>query len=709
MDIWEMLCENFDNSLPRMNAITIKESDYDLGHYWPTDDGKIGYNFLDSNKSLYNQGRYQFEFHFAVYEYPDLCRQPGKTRFLYEAMQYRPGQISHNFHLANSALAGVERLSATDKALNWHFDLKNTSCGVKDAKGTYTYSKKIYSVFKSHDYFTAKQKGNVVEITLPNHKYYIASKTPIKTYLFDNEFDAYDAIKEDFTSDLTRGRYLLIENAVKMGNNDTAALSFGLSHHGEEYAINASEITTADDFLRDKWNNWFKTIPAIDIENASEDEVKLYYKCWWALRLNYCNDARWGFCVMESLPVYKGLWQWAIPAIEWYSSQDKEHPCTWIKSAMDILLSAQREDGYITHAAYLDEETPGERWYESGTVQNPQLPGTALRYYNTCGDLESLKKWYPAFKKYYDYLCREFDEAHKNYHLWALHSSYDTGLDTFPAYEQVTYGLDDKAPTEYCYGAILSAERYNYERCMAEISRITGLDDADIWEREARITKDAINDLLWDRDKCWYGVLQEDGTKDTRVGVDGLFPIIYGIADDEKLAALEPQFKRLIGEFGIRTCAEGEEGYFSDIYWRGPCWPKAASLGVYIAKKYFPHLADAAMSATLKGFLKYPNIWECIDVTTGKLARSNNGFYSTPCMSSNVGAGELMGALWLSHGMDMFGIGDTLPLIPMKDYHHKGLWITIEGDKITAKAGEAKEANVKFIIDNEIIKITVKA
>ena len=112
------------------------------------------------------------------------------------------------------------------------------------------------------------------------------------------------------------------------------------------------------------------------------------------------------------------------------------------------------------------------------------------------------------------------------------------------------------------------------------------------------------------------------------------------------------------------------------------------------------HLLDAVFSAVLRANLKYPNIWECIDVTTGELARSNAGYYSTPCMSSNVGAGELLGTIWLYHGFDMFGTRALLPLTAMRDYHYAGLRITVTEDcgkfTITAKSAEVNESDITF-------------
>lgn len=701
------LCENFDFSIPRMSAISIKEDDYDLGFYTPSPDNRIGYHFLDTNLTAYNMDRYTFELYFAAYEFPNLCRAPGKSRFLFSSQEYLPGEIRHDFRFPNSALSGSESLSAaTGKSLTWRFNLRNSSVALSDPTGIYRYEKKLYSLFVSHDGFEARRDDDgVICISLKNHEYYIASSHPTKISVFPSKLDAYEEMGENFSERFGHGRVIAIETTVSVDVDKTEVLTFGMSHHSRADALRALAVEDATALLDKKWNDWFSSLPTVGFDRANEREKKLYYKAWWTLRLNFCRYPGWGFNVLESLPVYKGIWQWAIPAVEWYSAQDPEHTCEWVKTAMEILINAQRDDGYITHAANLHEENPGEGWMERGIIQNPELPSTALRYYNVSLDVDSLEKWYPAFRKYYDYLCRNFDECHENLHLWALHSSYDTGLDTFPAFQEVTYGIDGKAPAEYCYGSILSAERYNYEKAMEKLSRILRNGDEDFWYKESEKTKNAINLHLWDSNKNWYGVRQADGRLDTRVGVDGLFPLIRGVADEEKLLAAKPQFERLIGEYGIRTCAEGEEGFFSDIYWRGPCWPKSCSLATAIAKKYYPDLSDRVFEAVLNANLRYPNIWECIDVGNGELARSNIGFYCTPCMSSNVGAGEIIGAIWCHHGLDMFGTEVYLPLIPMTDFHFRGLWITIseksDGFEISAKPAERKENTVSFILPDE--------
>lgn len=93
-----------------------------------------------------------------------------------------------------------------------------------------------------------------------------------------------------------------------------------------------------------------------------------------------------------------------------------------------------------------------------------------------------MQKWYPLLVKFHQYLTRSRDE--KNIHLWAILTSYDSGLDTTSAFDQVTYGTKD-GKEAYCYPAIFAAERYRYEIALAKIADIIGKDEGNRWREEA--------------------------------------------------------------------------------------------------------------------------------------------------------------------------------------------------------------------------------
>lgn len=242
---------------------------------------------------------------------------------------------------------------------------------------------------------------------------------------------------------------------------------------------------------------------------------------------------------------------------------------------------------------------------------------------------------------------------------------------------------------------------------MAEIEELLG-GDGSAWRAEAEKTREAMNRILWDEAAGWYGVRHEDGTLDTRVGLDGLFAVLYDLADEEHLKKMEPGVCRLIGPYGVRTVAEGEPGFRADVYWRGACWPKSCSVMMDICRRHYPELAETVRDGLLRIVLRYPNIWECWNVETGELAQSDRGYYCTPGMTSNVGAGDLIASLWVSHGFAMYSTKMALPAVPMKNFHHAGLRISIEksGSRMiaTARAAEKTEADVDFIVGKALPK-----
>jgi len=165
-----------------------------------------------------------------------------------------------------------------------------------------------------------------------------------------------------------------------------------------------------------------------------------------------------------------------------------------------------------------------------------------------------------------------------------------------------------------------------------------------------------MNRILWDEDLHWYGVLHQDGSLDTRRGVDGLFPFAYGLVDPEKARQARKNFLRLIGDYGVYTLAPSQPGFEEDVYWRGPVWAKSCSLVMAAAFNYYPDLLKAVKNSTVRFLLKHPSVWECMSAATGNIARSDIGIMATPVVSSNVGAGEAIGTLLTYYGRNMFSI-----------------------------------------------------
>ena len=700
MNIWKSIKENFDHLLPRTTAVFVKESDYSLGITYPTEELQTAYNFVFSDLSGYDIPP-KFTFHFGAYENSKLIKRVKKNHPLFTKCTSYPGLIKRQLNYSNVGLDGVERIGQRkDGALTLAYDF--TCVNPSDE-----FNENFYSVLKCSTPFKAKIKENVITIDFGDMKYYIASNVDMQIGLYQDEFSMLKDLENGITLN-KKGHFLVIKQTIDLFPKDKANIVFGLSSISTKKAVKGIETKDFDRLVAKRYNAWFKKLPALEFK--SKKEMIAYYKAWCIIRLNYLTHKEWGFNITESLPVYKGIWQWAISSVEWHNSQDGEHLSEWIKKALDMFFTYQREDGYITHAIYIDENIPGEGWANFsgiGIIQTPHLAWTALRYYNASMDVESLKKWYYPLEKYYDYICRTRDEEHR--HLWAITCSWDTGLDTTCAFQRVTYG-ENGVKEDYCYPAIFGAERVRYETSMAKIAEIIG-EDGSKWNIEAQKTLEAC-EYLWDDDKKWYGVRHQDGTLDTRIGVDGLFFYAYKLIDEKRAKAMRGSFEKLIAKYGIRTVAPDELGYLADAYWRGACWNKTASLGIQTAKYYYPDLVEKIAKANVDMTTKYCNIWECWNGDTGVYSRGDGGLICTPGMSSNVGAGDTIGTMFIAHGIDMYSVDGTLPLAPIKNFHLSGMLISIEKDTdgyvLTASKAEKQEGVVTIDNGEKLIKVFIK-
>lgn len=705
-DIWNLVCDEFDASIPRLTGLNVKEDDCTNNFVYPSGWDTIGYNFDFSDESGYSN-TVKFTINFGMYEYNNYIKSINQCKVVFDRCCYYPSLIKRNFRMPHIGFKGVERMGrSAEGGLTWDFDIESMS-------DFYTLDNCFFSVLASNEEFSVYMKDNVLNITFKDMNYFIGCSRKIEWALYKDDISMKQALKLGAESEcvIQKGRYLVIRHEIKLKPEEHYHTTFGFSKNSLNSAFNAANDDDFEVGTAARWNEWFRSLPNTDF--FDEREKNSYYKSWAVVRSNYYKSPLWGHSALEAMPVYKGIWQWAMSAIEWLSDQDTYLTSEWFRNAMDFFIKNQREDGYLTHAMYIDEGKPGERWAADrvGIVQTPHFPWVALRYYYSTNDEKALMRWYEPLKKYYEYLNNTRDKNFRNIHLWAIITSFDTGLDTTSAFHKVTYG-ENGITEAYCYPAIFAAARYRYEQSMGIIADILGFDSCK-WFEESRITKNALDQYLWDDDKKWYGVMHEDETLDTRVGIDGLFPLAYKMVDEDRVQLMEANFKKLIGKYGIYTVAPGENGFKADIYWRGAAWPQSCSVGMQVARNYYPSLLDSVVNSTINMTMSNPGIWECYNAMTGELARSDQGFVCTPSVTTNVGAGGVIGSLMISHGFDMYGIDDVIPLVYLQNYHWAGMRINVKnhdgGWYVTCRREEENRGCLKFVDNNKnIYKVNVK-
>ncbi|OIN98328.1 hypothetical protein AUJ66_01135 [Candidatus Desantisbacteria bacterium CG1_02_38_46] len=650
-DVWKLVKEDFDEKIPRRTAILIKEGDCSPSFAYPAEFSSIGYLFDYRKNTTYDESP-AFSIKFGEYSFPDLTgKNLSKNTFYCEKMEYFPSLIKRKVIFSNTGIEAEEKFGQViDNSFFWEINLtcKNHPPYIFDRK-FYT----IISVNAGESKAKVYPDKNLLEIKMENKKIFIASN-------FDDcaaykTIDGYfkDLGKGKIRKDGKEGNHILLGYRVKLRPGESKKLKFGISTYSKEKALKSFRVKNYENKIRNKWNNWFNSLPHPKF--SSELDRKAYYKCWWVIKLNYYYDKRYGKTVIEALPVYRGYWQWALPAVQWHTSLNPEVGSSFMKKLLDLFLKYQRKDGYVTHAIYLDEKIPGERWARGNIIQTPHIPWVCLRYYYNTKDIESLKRWYPKLVNYYNYLNKSRDENFLRLHLWAIITSYDTGIDTTSAFQRVTYGENGKKE-KFCYPAIFAAERCRYEQAMGKISGILRNKEEGFWFKEAEVTKRQVDNILWDKKKKWYGVLHENKELDTRIGVDGLFPFAYEITERKKAGLTRNNFVKLIGKYGIYTVAPGEKGFYKGTYWRGPSWSTSCALAMVSAHNYYPDLLKRVKNALMNFIFKYPSIWECMGAGTGEIARGDSGMMATPVVASNVGAGEALGAILVYYGENVFSI-----------------------------------------------------
>lgn len=645
-DLWNAICEPFDEKIPRRTAIAVKHDKWGLAFAYPSDFGKIGY-LLDTEFVTGYKENPAISLSFAEYSSRDVPhRDLEKNTFFFRDMNYRPALVNRKIEFSNMGIRADEIFcQAVDGGFVW-----DVCCEYLNHPNT-PLKRKIFTVLTvSDDECVTKVSEGLVEIEYRSSeigKIFICSN-------FENAaaFSSIDNfLRRASTGSLDggdgNGRYVVFQHDLDSTREKKIHIRFGMHLHSSDGAREAYTREIPTDALAEQWNSWFHLLPPLKTQNA--DEIKAYYKCWSVVRTNYYKHPQLGSTIVEALPVYRGYWQWGLTAMETVSACDPELGPVFFKSLVDIFLDHQREDGFVTHAIYLDEKTPGEGWSRTNYVQTPHIPWLVMRYYEKTGNLDGLKRWYGPLRRYYDYLCDSRDNGFKKLHLWAVLSSFDTGLDTTPPLERVTYG-EDGVKESFCYPAIFSAERAKYEDAMSKMAGALENGDEKHWLEQSKITIAAMNDHLWDAEKNWFGVIHEDGSLDTRVGVDGLFPLAYGLIETDRAILARENFIRLLGPYGVRTTAEGEKGYYQHTYWRGPVWPKSLSVAGEAAVNYYPDLVESIRESAVRFALRHPSIWECMDADMGEIGRGDAGMLATPVVSSNVGAGELIGLFRLLRG-----------------------------------------------------------
>ncbi len=168
--------------------------------------------------------------------------------------------------------------------------------------------------------------------------------------------------------------------------------------------------------------------------------------------------------------------------------------------------------------------------------------------------------------------------------------------------KQGKYNQRDWADEVNRYGYVTYVEVF-YARalyCMSKLVATTDSDEALRYEKEYKIVKDAINDILWDESKGHYINYKNEDYTEFNLSIDTIFAVIYGIADEEKTnrmldacqTILESRNNPEVDDFGV-MCVYPVYSHIESArnkssrpldYHNGADWPYWSAMYAYALK-----------------------------------------------------------------------------------------------------------------------------
>ncbi|MBR1762169.1 MAG: hypothetical protein IJ731_02235 [Eubacterium sp.] len=207
-----------------------------------------------------------------------------------------------------------------------------------------------------------------------------------------------------------------------------------------------------------------------------------------------------------------------------------------------------------------------------------------LKRYNDKSELNYL---YPKMKHYYEFLlgrangstCAKFGNGLlTTYDYWYSSS----GMDDYPAQLEM---IKNKAE-EYSCPCISTSQAIRAAKILKMAATYLGYDeDVKVYDADIKRSGDALNELAWDEESGYYGYTLYDKEKpyimktadgeNWNKGFDGIYPLIAGVAGDERKKRLIDHLKNpkeMFSKSGISAVDMSASYYMNDGYWNGNVW-----------------------------------------------------------------------------------------------------------------------------------------
>lgn len=271
------------------------------------------------------------------------------------------------------------------------------------------------------------------------------------------------------------------------------------------------------------------------------------------------------------------------------------------RESLHTYVKLQEPSGKIVE--YYDIRTGKTEDYGLNINDNTPLLILAIwHHYSATGDLDFVKESYGAVAKAARYIVSQENEQGL---VWCgATGTSDWGIvgwrNVIPNYRLA--GATTEVNAE-CYAALATA---------SSMARILGRhDDSEEFAKAAGDLKAAINTHLANpKNGLYYLNIDVDGNPRSDVTSDLVFPVMFGVADDESSARI---IARLSGddfwtEGGIRTTPRDALNYTPDGGWGllGGVWVGVSFWYARAAARYTPEFMDHALSTSFHNYSRDP-------------------------------------------------------------------------------------------------------